>query len=210
MSNHILIDGKMYHLTDAQAEAIASAIRETGVDFPKKVLFPNVEDGGIFKIGKTNYIKFPDVHGKTPVVARDILFISRFGKDNDLLKSDVLDSLYKNYLPEVIAAVGKENVLKFKTDLTTLDGLHPYGDLESLVSLPTLDFYRKHVAIFDKYPVNEWWWLAAPESAAPHGKPRFTLCVSPSGFISIDGYDRDRGVRPFYILNSSIFGSCEA
>ena len=176
----------------------------------KKVLFPNVKDGDIFKIGKTDYIKFPDADGKTPVVARDILFTSRFGKDNNLGRSDVIEKLRGEYLSEIIAAVGEENVLPFKTDLTTLDGLHPYEDLESRVSLPTLDFYRKHVAIFDMYPVDEWWWLATPESAAPHGKPWFTLCVSPSGNINCDRCNYDIGVRPFYIFNSSIFGSSEA
>ena len=175
----------------------------------KKSLFLNVEDGGIFKIGETDYIKFPDINGKTPVVARHILFVSRFGKDNNLSCSDVIEKLRSKYFPEVITAVGEENVLAFKTDLTALDGLHPYEDLESRVSLPTLDFYRKHVAIFDKYPVDEWWWLATPESAAPHSKPWFTLCVSPFGDVGNVNYNNDNGVRPFYILNSSIFGSCD-
>ena len=176
----------------------------------KKVLFPGVEDGGIFKIGNTDYIKFPDVDGKTPVVARDILFTSRFGEDNNLNNSDIIEKLRSEYLPEIIVAVGEENVLSFKTDLTTLDGLHPYEDLESQVSLPSMDFYRQHVAIFDRYPVNRWWWLATPDTAAYHGKPWYTLCVSPSGRIDRGYYDCDFGVRPFYILNSSIFGSCEA
>lgn len=176
----------------------------------KKVLFPGVPDGGLFKIGTTDYIKFPNVNGQTPIVARDILFLSRFGNDNDTRKSDVIRKLQAEYLPEVIAAVGEENVCSFSTDLTALDGLHPYEDMESQVSLVTLDFYRKHVATFDNYPVDEWWWLATPESAAPHGNPWFTLCVSPSGRISLGVcYLSGIGVRPFYILNSSIFGSCE-
>ena len=176
----------------------------------KKVLFHNVEDGGIFKIGNTDYIKFPDVGGKTPVVARDVLFVSEFGKDNDTRNSGIIQKLQGEYLPEVIAAVGNENVYEFTTDLVTLDGLHPYEDMKSRVSLVTLDFYRKHVEIFDKYPVKDWWWLATPESAMPHGRPWCTLCVSPSGYVFSDYYYGDRGVRPFYILNSSIFGSSEA
>jgi hypothetical protein len=175
----------------------------------KKVLFPDVPDGGLFKIGTTDYIKFPSVNGQTPIVARDVLFLSRFGNDNDARKSDVIKKLQAEYLPDVIAAVGEENVCSFATDLTALVGLHPYEDMESQVSLVTLDFYRKHVATFDNYPVDEWWWLATPESAAPHGKPWFTLCVSPSGHIFGGICDFVLGVRPFYILNSSIFGSYE-
>lgn len=175
----------------------------------KKVLFPVVPDGGLFKIGNTDYIKFPSVNGQTPIVARDILFTSTFGADNDFRNSRILKKLQEEYLPEVVEAVGAENVCTFKTDLTTLDGLKPYEDMESQVSLPTFDFYRANVKIFDQYPVSEWWWLATPDSAEPHYRPVWSVCVSPSGGICIGGYGFLCGVRPFYILNSSIFGSCE-
>lgn len=175
----------------------------------KKVIFPNIEDGGVFKIGNTDYIKFPSVNGQTPIVSRDILFTSAFGKDNDFRSSNVLKKLQEEYLPEVIDAVGAENVCTFKTDLTTMDGLKPYDDLESMVSLPTFDFYRANVKIFDKYPVGEWWWLATPDTAQPHYDPIWAVCVSPSGYIFSVRYYIHYGVRPFYILNSSIFGSCE-
>ena len=176
----------------------------------KKVLFLNVPDGGVFKIGATDYIKFPSVNGQTPIVARDILFTSRMGNNNDFRASIILKNLQEEYLPEIIEVVGEENVLTFKTDLTALDGLKPYEDLESQVSLPTFDFYRANVKIFDQYPVDEWWWTATPESAQPHCRPAWTVCVSPSGSILIDRCNFGSGVRPFYILKSGIFGSCEA
>lgn len=176
----------------------------------KKVLFPNVADGGLFKIGVTDYIKFPSINGKTPIVARDILFNSSFGTDNDFRNSKILKKLQEEYLPEIIEAVGAENVCSFKTDLTTTDGLKPYEDLESMVSLPTFDFYRANVKIFDQYPVNDWWWLATPDTAQPHYDPVWTACVSPSGYFFSVIYCYRIGVRPFYILNSSIFGSCDA
>ena len=176
----------------------------------KKVLFHNVPDGGLFKIGTTDYIKFPSVNGQTPIVARDILFRSRMGDNNDFRESVILKKLQEEYLPEIIETVGEENVLPFKTDLTTLDGLKPYEDLESQVSLPTFDFYRANVKIFDQYPVDEWWWTATPESANPHGRPVWSVCVAPSGLIRSGRYNFDGGVRPFYILKSDIFGSCEA
>lgn len=177
----------------------------------KKVLFADVPDGGLFKIGGIEYIKFPSVNGQTPIVARDVLFISRMGNSNDFRDSVILKKLQEECLPEIVKTVGKENVLTFKTNLTTLDGLKPYEDLDSKVSLPTFDFYRANVKIFDQYPVDRWWWLATPESAQPHYEPVWTLCVSPSGcIVFIDYYDCVYGVRPFYILNSSIFGSYEA
>ena len=176
----------------------------------RKPLFPGVKDGETFTIAGIEFIKFPSVDGQTPVVAKDILFRSIFGNNNDLRQSTVLKKLETEYLPKVIEAIGEENLCTIKTDMTTLDGLKPYGTMESLVSLPTLDFYRAHAEIFGKYKPVYWWWLATPESAQPNSDPDWILCVSPSGCIG-NNYrcDGDDGVRPFYIFKSSIFESSE-
>ncbi len=174
------------------------------------VIFPNVKDGETFTVAGMEFIKFPGADGKTPVVMKNIAFRSRFGDNNDFRSSEILKKLEQEYLPKIIEAVGEENVLTFKTDLTALDGLKPYGELESRVSLPTLDFYRENVEIFDEYNPGQWWWLATPESAKPHEDPYWTLCVSPSGYVDSNGYYYgDDGVRPFLIFNSSIFESFE-
>ena len=165
-------------------------------------------DGETFTVAGIKFIKFPEVNGAVPVMARDCLFRSRFGSNNDLRNSDVLKKMESDVLPKIIAEIGEENVLTFKTDLTTEDGLKPYGIMESKVSLPTLDFYRANVEIFDKYKVRDWFWLATPESAEPHSSADWTLCVAPSGSFSYDYYDIDIGVRPFFFFNSSIFESC--
>lgn len=176
----------------------------------EKVLFPCVKDGETFKVGGIEFIKFPSVNGKTPVVAKDILFNSRFGENNNLIESKVLELLESEILPKIIAEVGVENVCTFETDLTTLDGLKPYGIMESRISLPTFDFYRANVETFDKHPVKNWWWLATPEAAQPHYNPVWTVCVSPSGFIfGLDYFSSDIGVRPILIFESSIFESFE-
>lgn len=169
---------------------------------------PFVADGETFSVGGVEFIKFPEVNGTVPAVAKDILFSSRFGSNNDLRCSDVLKKLEAAFLPKIIDAVGKENLCPIRTDLTCLDGLKPYGTMESLVSLPTLDFYRANVEVFDKYPVDRWWWLATPESARPHEAPDWILCVAPSGCVFYCNYYGDiRGVRPFLSFNSSIFES---
>ena len=176
----------------------------------KKFCIPSVKDGETFTVGGIEFIKFPDVDGMTPAVAKDILFTSRFGSNNNLKESDVLKKMEEEVLPKVIEAVGKENLCPIKTDLTTLDGLTPYGEMESLISLPTFDFYRANVNIFDQHKVKNWWWLATPESAAPHDDPDYIVCVAPSGYIGNFGYLNDiNGVRPFLIFVSSIFDPCE-
>ncbi len=175
----------------------------------KKAIFPAVKDGETFIIGDMEFIKFPSVNGQTPVVMKYIAFNSRFGNNNDLRSSDVLRRMETEVLPKIIEAVGKENLCTVKTDLTALDGLNPYGTMESLISLPTLDFYRANISIFDKHNPDRWWWLATPESAQPHDDPYWILCVAPSGRINYNFYILDYGVRPFCIFKSSIFESLE-
>ena len=169
---------------------------------------PAVKDGEVFSVGGVKFIKFPEVNGTVPAVAKNIAFCSRFGDSNDLRGSDVLEKLVDNFLPKIIEAVSAENLCTIKTDLTTLDGLKSYGVMESLVSLPTFDFYRANVGIFDMHNPGRWWWLATPESAQPHCSPEWVTCVAPSGGIYSDIYNIDYiGVRPFLSFNSSIFES---
>lgn len=173
----------------------------------KKVLFPGVKDGDTFQIGDMEFIKFPSVGGQTPAVMKNIAFRSRFGDNNDLRSSDVLRKMEAEILPKIIEAVGRENLCTIHTDLTTLDGLNPYGTMESLISLPTMGFYRANVSIFDKHNPGRWWWLATPESARPHDAPDYVLCVSPSGCFYDCCSGGGNGVRPFCIFESSIFES---
>lgn len=175
----------------------------------KTNLFPGVKDGETFKVGDIEFIKFPEVNGAVPVMTRDIVFRSRFGDNNNLAESEVMRRLQEEFLPTVIEAVGAENLCTFKTDLTTLDGLKPYGEMESLISLPTFDFYRANVGIFDQYKVAGWWWTATPESAQPHDDPDWILCVAPSGYFFSSIYFSVIGVRPILFFVSSIFGSSE-
>lgn len=167
---------------------------------------PAVKDGETFTLGDMEFIKFPDVDGKTPVVMKDIAFFSRFGDSNDFRASAVLKRLRDEILPKIIAVIGEDNVCTFKLDLTTLDGLKPYEGFETKIGLPTFDFYRSNVSIFDKFNPDCWWWLATPESALPHDSPYWIVCVAPSGFFSINSTS-DFGVRPFLFFNSSIFES---
>ena len=176
----------------------------------KKTIIPNVFDGGTFKVAGIEFIKFPAEDGKIPAVAKDILFLSRFGSNNDFRESRVLQKLEAEVLPKIIDVVREDSLHTIRTDLTTLDGLKTYGVMESRISLPTLDFYRKYVEIFDKYKVKGWWWLATPESAPKHSSDCWTLCVSPSGSVFIGDYGDDFGVRPVLLFDASIFESSGA
>lgn len=172
-------------------------------------LLPGVKPGETFKIGDMEFIRFADCNGQTPVVMKNIAFRSRFGDNNDFRSSDILKRLQEEVLPKIIEAVGEENVCEFDTDLTTIDGLKNYGTMKSRISLPTFDFYRANVAVFDQNNHKTWWWLATADSAEPHWEPKWVVCVSPAGGIYFVHFNIDgsHGVRPFCILKSSIFES---
>ena len=172
----------------------------------------NVQDGQTFTIAGIEFIKFPAVAEGVPVATKDLQKVMRFGANNDLRSSDVMEWLQETFLPKIAAAIGEDNLVSFRTDLTTLDGLKNYGHMESKISLPTLDFYRENAEIFRNYSVEEWWWLATPESCQPNSNPNWTLCVSPAGHINYDNFNcrSSCGVRPFCIFNSYIFESLQA
>ena len=176
----------------------------------EEIRYPGVRDGETFQLAGIEFIKFPSINGQTPIVAKAPVFNSAFGKNNNLRESDVLRKLETDTLPKIIAAIGEENLCTFGTDLTTWDGLKPYGVMESLISLPTMDFYRENVEIFDKHKIDRRFWLATPESAPPHDDAYWILCVWPSGVVSDRICNCDIAVRPILFLKSSIFESSEA
>ena len=196
--NYLMLDGQKIPFTDEQVEKIKDIC---GVG---KVKLSDVAEGERFRIGGVELIKFPEVNGRVPVVAKDLLTSMKFGESNNFNESAELKATLNEFLEKIVAVVGDENVLPFETDLLALDGTDDYGSMGSKVSLPTLDFYRANKKIFDKHNPNKWWWLATPDSTTNN----LVLCVAPSGRLSCnDCYNNFGGVCPFCILKSDIFVS---
>ena len=191
------------NLTKAEKETLLSLVKKS---HRETIKLSEIEIGSTFKIGDVTYIKFSDVDEVTTAVTKDLVFCSEFGVDNNFKNSKVFEKLNNEFLPTVADIVGLDNICNITTDLTTLDGLKPYGEMTSKISLPTFDFYRANVDVFDEYKLSKWWWLATPESAKPHDNPNWIVCVSPSGSISFGNYN---GVRPFLRFKSSISVSCD-
>ena len=175
----------------------------------------NVKIGKTFKIKDENknvdieFIKFAQDDNRVIAVAKNALFTSTFGKNNEFEKSNPLKKLQKDILPKIESVIGAENVLEFETDLLSYDGLDTQGKIKSKISLVTLDFYRANVRLFDEYKLDKYWWLATPWSTPEHYNDYWTLCVSPRGYIGGDYYDHFYGVRPILHFVSSISVSCE-
>ena len=153
----------------------------------------------LFKIGKYEFIKFTDDNGNIVGVLKDSLCDMRFGDNNDFSECDILKKLNEEFLPEIESVVGAENVLEFETDLTSLDGSKKHGTMKSKVSLPTFDFYRKNRAMFAKYKLDHWWWLATPDTTSEYVNDDLVVCVSPRGNINNNNYNyNNNGVRPYW------------
>ncbi len=175
----------------------------------KEIKLNELENGKLFKIGEVEFIKFSEENGEVAAVAKEIAFRSDFGKNNNFAESKILKKLKKEFLPKIADAVGEENIVEHEVDLTSFDGLKTHGSVKSKISIPTFDFYRANVKIFDKHKVDSWWWLATPDTTSEHCNNYWISCVSPSGRIgSYDCYDK-YGVRPFLKFVSSIFVSYE-
>ena len=162
-----------------------------------------------FSVAGMEFIKVKETEEGTVVVAKDCAFDSIYGENNNFSKSKILENLNEKILPKIEEAIGSENVLEFATDLTSLDGLKTYGSMTSRISIPTFDFYRDNVEIFDKHKLSKWWWLATPDTTPEHLNDRWCRCVSPFGNICNVNYGNDSGVRPVLAFVSDILISCE-
>ena len=162
-----------------------------------------------FNIGGIEFIKVTEENGEVSAVAKDIVFRSEFGKNNNFGKSEILEKLNKEILPKIAEAIGEENILEHEVDLTSLDGLKTYGSIKSKISIPTFDFYRANVDVFDKHKVEIHWWLATPDTTPEHLNDTWCRCVSPVGYFNNVNCNYVNGVRPFLKFVSSIFVSDE-
>ena len=169
----------------------------------------HINNGEIFKIGDIEFIKVVEADDVITAVTKDTVFDMAFGKSANFAESKILKKLKKEFLTKITAITGEENVVEFDTELTTVDGVKSYGKVTSKISLPTLDFYREHAEILDKYKLNTWWWLATAWSAEPHYNSSCVLCVSPHGSVDYCSCVNGLGVRPLLRFPSSIFVSCD-
>ena len=164
-----------------------------------------IKIGETFKVADIEFIKFADENGNTIAVAKESAFDSRFGENNNFAESRVKNRLESEILPKIEEAVGTENIVEHEVDLLSLDGDDKWGKVKCKISIPTFDFYRKNIKIFDKYKLGKWWWLATPDTTAKHYNDDWVVCVSPLGDINSHdaGWD-EISVRPFIIFVSSI------
>lgn len=163
-----------------------------------------VEVGNTFKTETMEHIvleHLPD--GKTVCLSKDIVEFMAYDKKKGIYtNSNIRKYLNAKFLDKLSAEVGAENIIEHTVDLTSDEGSKKYGSVQDKISLLTCDNFRKYHDILEKYNPGRWWWLATP--IAVPGWDDCVRAVGNYGMLYCYVYHDGGGVRPFYILNSSI------
>ena len=123
-------------------------------------------------------------------------------QSNDWKNSKIRSILAEKLLP----VIGSENVVPMLRNLVSIDGQDEYGECTDLISIISVDEYRKYRGLIENTD-DYWWWTLTPWSTKRNGIEKACTVVSLGGYISIDNCDFSYGVRPFCILKSNIFVS---
>ena len=160
--------------------------------------------GDIFSMNDAEYIvceQFDD--GTTAVVRKNCLDKTmEFGNDNNWKESKLREYLNTEYANELQGVFGAENIVVHDVDLLSLDGYDDYGVSFDRVSVINIDRYRR----YHKYIGNTGnsYWLSTPDSTPSGYGASGVRYVRDDGCVRCNDCDWRRGVRPFFVLQSSI------
>lgn len=148
--------------------------------------------------------------GTTAVIRKDLLENNmEFGdSNNDWRESNVRKYLNDDYLKEIEKEFGVDNIVEHTTNLLSMDGLDDYRTCRDKVGLLDIDQYRKYRKVLGNN-MDSWWWLLTPDSTPSGWSAQFVRCVGRAGSVYYGVYGCSWSVRPFCILKSSIFVSCD-
>lgn len=160
--------------------------------------------GDTFKKNDTEYIvceQFDD--GTTAIVRKNCLDKTmEFGNDNNWKESKLREYLNTEYVNELQEVFGTENIVAHDVDLLSLDGYDDYGVSVDRVSVMNIDRYRKyHKYIGD---TGNSYWLSTPDSTPSGYEASLVRYVDVGGDVFYFNCVWGRGVRPFFVLQSSI------
>lgn len=124
-----------------------------------------------------------------------------FGKTNNYAESNIRKALNDSDLAVELKKEFGDRIVPIVTDLLSLDGLDDYGKVEGdILAIPTIDLYRECRKNITK--LDNWWWLATPDSTPSGCSSGNVRCVDSGGDVSYCWCDCVGAVRPFFILKS--------
>lgn len=141
--------------------------------------------------------------GKTVCLSKDLVTSMAYDKKTGIYtNSNIRKYLNTEFLDKLSAEVSAENICEHTVDLTSDEGSKKHGSVVDKVSLLTCELFRKYNEILEKYNPGRWWWLATPFAIEYWEDCARAVCFN--GVVTYFSCLSDGGVRPFYILNSSI------
>lgn len=129
------------------------------------------------------------------------------GSCNNWKCSDLRKELNTDLKDKIEDELGKGALVGFERDLLSMDGQTEYGTCKDLVSLISVDEYRKYRKFLPS--TDRYWWTITPDSTPCNNDSTCLRVVSPGGLILSGNCYGSSGVRPFCIFSSSIFESEE-
>ena len=168
-----------------------------------------LKPGDLFKDREgTEYIVCDDLGESTLVIRKDLLEDDmKFGDTNDWRESETRKYLNSTYYNKLKDLFGENAIRKIHTNLVSLDGWDDYGSCDDMVAMVTaMDYMKYHKYIGD---CDRTYWMATPNSTPTGIGNGCVQVVDSCGYAYCCGCDWDLGVRPFFILQSDIFVSCE-
>lgn len=129
------------------------------------------------------------------------------GSCNNWKCSDLRKELNTDLKDKIEDELGKGALVGFERNLLSMDGQTEYGTCKDLVSLISVDEYRKYRKFLPS--TDRYWWTITPDSTTCNNDSTWLRVVFPDGCISNYYCNNSCGVRPFCIFSSSIFESEE-
>lgn len=169
----------------------------------------SLKPGEVFKKNGTEYIVCEHFeNGSTAIIRKECLEDGmEFGDTNNWAESGLRKFLNNEYLKNISDDFSQDNILDHEVDLLSLDGYDDYGRTTDKVSVLTIDQYRKYHKFIGN--VDRWNWLATPDSTPSGTDASLVRIVCGGGDVGWHYSDYCYGVRPFFLLKSSISVSPE-
>ena len=165
--------------------------------------------GEVFEKNGVKYIVCEHFEGgDTAVIRKECLKDDmKFGNTNNWAESNIRKFLNGEYLKNISDDFDQDNILDHEVCLLSLDGYDDYGRTTDKVSVLTIDRYRKYHKFIGN--VDRWNWLSTPDSTPSGTGASSVQYVVLGGGVDWNFIDDTCGVRPFFLLESSISVSPE-
>ncbi len=149
-----------------------------------------------------------DSEGNAYMLADEKVCNMEFGENNDWRESQIRNrKLNEEMYQKITSELGEDALATIQVDLFSHDGLRDYGKCEDMVSVLTYDLYRNNRENIKG--IDEGYWTCTPDSTPSGCSSGGVQYVGSRGYVDYGWYGCSGVVRPFFILKSSIFVSCD-